>query len=159
MLPITETSKPDIDAQPVPGARAALTLLLLINLFNYIDRQVLAAVQDDIAKDLFKDPASAKAMTAMGSLGSAFFVVYMLTAPIFGWLADRMSRWVLVGAGVILWSLASGGSGLASTFGILLITRMFVGIGEASYGPAAPTIISDLYPLERRGRVLAWFYL
>ncbi len=41
----------------------------------------------------------------------------------------------------------------------LLITRMFVGVGEAAYGPVAPTIISDLYPVERRGRVLAWFYL
>ena len=55
---------------------------------------------------------------------------------IFGWLADQ-SHWMLCGISVALWSLASGGSGFASTFGILMATRMFVGIGEAGYGPAA----------------------
>ena len=95
----------------------------------------------------------------MGSLATAFFVSYMIAAPIFGWLADRMSRWMLVGASVLLWSLASGASGLAGTFTLLLITRLFVGVGEAGYGPAAPTIIADLYPLERRGQVLSWFYM
>jgi MFS family permease len=69
-----------------------------------------------------------------------------------------MSRWLLVGVSVILWSLASGASGLARTFTLLLITRLFVGVGEAGYGPAAPTIISDLYPVARRGAVLSWFY-
>ncbi|MGH7178819.1 MAG: spinster family MFS transporter, partial [Tepidisphaeraceae bacterium] len=84
---------------------------------------------------------------------------YMLAAPLLGWLADRMSRWVLIGISVLIWSLATGGSGLAGTFTILLITRCFVGIGEAGYGPSAPTIISDLYPVSRRGAVLSWFYL
>ena len=46
---------------------------------------------------------------------------------------------------------------MAASFAILLWTRTFVGIGEAGYGPAAPTILSDLYPLERRGRTLAYF--
>jgi MFS family permease len=78
---------------------------------------------------------------------------------VFGWLADRVSRWLLVGVGVGVWSLASGASGLAHTFTILLITRLFVGIGEAGYGPAAPTIIADLYPIEQRGQKLAWFYM
>ena len=64
-----------------------------------------------------------------------------------------------MGLGVILWSVASGESGLTLTFSILLITRLFVGVGEAAYGPAVPTIISDFYPVERRGGcVLAvWF--
>src|SRR5665213_3453108 len=90
---------PVLSPQPLPGARLALTLLLLINLFNYIDRQVLAAVEHDIAKDFFKDPGSAATMAKMGWLGSAFFVTYMVLAPVFGWLADRMSRWILVGTG------------------------------------------------------------
>jgi MFS family permease len=55
--------------------------------------------------------------------------------------------------------LASGASGLAGTFFALLITRCFVGIGEAAYGPVAPAIISDLYPVKMRGQVLAWFYM
>src|SRR5450759_4318223 len=76
------------------GARSALALLLLINLFNYIDRYVLAAV---------------------------VMVMYMLSAPVFARLAERKSRWMLVGIGVILWSLASGASGLAATFLLSLI--------------------------------------
>ena len=55
----------------------------------------------------------------------------------------RMSRWILVGIGVLVWSLASGGTGLAQTFGILLLTRAAVGIGEGGYGPVAPTIIAE----------------
>ena len=58
---------------------------------------------------------------------------------------------------MILWSLASGGSGLAATFGILFATRVCVGIGEGGYGPAAPTILSDLFPIETRGRIMADF--
>jgi MFS family permease len=74
-------------------------------------------------------------------------------------MADRTSRWLLVGFSVLLWSGATAAGGWAGTFMILLITRMFVGVGEAGYGPAAPTIISDLYPVARRGSVLAWFYV
>jgi MFS family permease len=58
---------------------------------------------------------------------------------------------------VILWSLASGASGLAATFAILFATRVCVGIGEGGYGPAAPTILSDLFPIETRGRIMAIF--
>jgi MFS family permease len=64
-----------------------------------------------------------------------------------------------VGIGVAVWSLASGATGLAETFFLMWLARICVGIGEAAYGPAAPTIISDLYPVERRGAVLAWFYM
>ena len=80
------------------GARGAVALLLAINLFNYIDRQVLAAVESKIGNDLLGNDPHALAKT--GSLASAFLVSYMIAAPIFGWLADRMSRWLLVGAGV-----------------------------------------------------------
>jgi len=139
-----------------PGARAALMLLLAINLFNYIDRQVLAAVEPEIRESFFAT-GDLNAMAKTGLLGTAFLVTYMLSAPVLGFLADRFSRWVIVGAAVILWSLASGGSGLAATFGILFATRICVGIGEGGYGPAAPTILADLYPIEIRGRVMAIF--
>src|SRR5205085_2067035 len=133
---------------PLPGARLALLMLLSINLFNYIDRQVLAAVEPDIRKELLPadDPA---ADFKMGLLSTAFMVTYMVLAPVFGWLGDRTSRWLLVGVSVILWSLASGASGMpwpvafAHPFWILLLTRCFVGVGEAAYGPVAPTVISD----------------
>jgi MFS transporter, Spinster family, sphingosine-1-phosphate transporter len=155
-------------AVPAKGARSALLLLLTINLFNYIDRYVLAAVEPEIRKHFFAEAAdpsrSAKeqmmaAMAKTGSLATAFLVSYMIAAPVFGWLATRMSRWVLVGLSVAIWSLASGASGLAMTFGILVLTRCFVGIGEAGYGPSAPTIIADLFPVEKRGAKLAWFYM
>jgi MFS transporter, Spinster family, sphingosine-1-phosphate transporter len=138
------------------GARGALFLLLAINLFNYIDRQILAALEPDIRATFFA-PDDVNRMTKTGLLGVAFFVTYMFSAPVLGFLADRISRWVIVGIAVILWSFASGASGLAATFWILFATRIFVGIGEGGYGPAAPTILSDLFPIETRGRIMAIF--
>src|SRR5215470_4797335 len=125
-----------------PGARSALVLLLAINLFNYIDRQVLAAVEPEIRRELLAEESSTTSIVGiritlgpkfwMGCLSMAFLVSYMLLAPLFGWLADRTSRWLLVGIGVVLWSLASGGSGLAETYVIMFLTRCCVGIGEAA---------------------------
>src|SRR5262245_13789908 len=95
------------------NATTALVLLLAINLFNYIDRQVLAAVEPEIRKELFYEGQDEKDVTTelraearfkTGLLATAFLVTYMLIAPLFGWLADRSSRWVLVGVGVIVWS-------------------------------------------------------
>src|SRR6266566_914662 len=142
--------------KPLSSARTALFLLLGINLFNYIDRQILAALEPDIRASFFA-ASDVNAMTKTGLLGDAFFVTYMVCAPILGLLADRFSRWIIVGSAVILWSLASGGSGLAATFAILFATRICVGIGEGGYGPAAPTILSDLFPIEIRGRIMAIF--
>src|SRR5437867_4462521 len=88
---------------PRPGARVALILLLSINLFNYIDRQVLAAVVPAIEKEFFPATDGGEAElpgTKLGSLATAFMVSYMVLAPLFGWLADRMSRWLLIGVGV-----------------------------------------------------------
>ncbi len=144
------------ESEHKPGARTALVLLLGINLFNYIDRQILAAVEPQI-RDTFFSPTDPNAMATTGILGTAFLVTYMLSAPALGWLSDRFSRWMIVGCAVVLWSIASGVSGLAATFGLLLLTRIFVGIGEGGYGPAAPTILADLFPIERRGRILAIF--
>jgi len=162
--------------EPAPGARMALLLLLSINLFNYIDRQVLAAVEPNIRKDYFgiddeadakRDPASftaeeqavrEHAKTQTGLLSTAFLLSYMFLSPVFGFFADRVSRWALIGIGVLIWTLASGGSGLATGIGIMLLTRCFVGVGEAAYGPVAPSVISDLYPVSIRGKILAWFY-
>src|ERR1700704_3956468 len=151
------TAMESVSKTPPSGARTALFLLLAINLFNYIDRQILAALEPDIRASFFA-PGDVNAMTKTGLyLGSAFFVTYMISAPILGLLADRFSRWIIVGSAVILWSLASGGSGLAATFTILFATRICVGIGEGGYGPAAPTILSDLFPIETRGRIMAIF--
>jgi MFS family permease len=141
------------DDAPAPGARKALILLLAINLFNYIDRQILSAVEEPISKEFGVSQGQ------MGTLMTAFLLTYMFVSPVFGWLADRTSRWLLIGVGVIVWSLASGGSGLATTFGMLFAMRCLIGFGEAAYGPVAPTVISDMYPVATRGKVLAWFYV
>lgn len=163
-----------------PGARAALTLLLLINVLNYIDRYVLAAVVPSIKRSFFGEHGEGAGAgpwiqpfldwcqqslhftpkdALLGLLSTAFMVMYMVAAPVFARLAERHRRWLLIGIAVILWSLASGASGLATTFGFLLLTRCFVGVGEAAYGPVAPALISDFYPVKVRGRVLAWFYV
>ncbi|MEY2559097.1 MAG: transporter, Spinster family, sphingosine-phosphate transporter [Verrucomicrobiota bacterium] len=139
-----------------PGARTALVLLLGINLFNYIDRFVLAAVEPNIRAAFFA-PGDPNAMARTGLLAPAFLLTYMIAAPILGFLADRMSRWLIVGACVILWSFATAASGFAATFFALLLTRVFVGIGEGGYGPAAPTILADYFALQSRGRIMAIF--
>jgi MFS family permease len=146
-----------VGKRPLSGAQSALFLLLAVNLFNYIDRQILAALEPNIRASFFA-PGDLNAMTKTGLLGDAFFVTYMISAPILGLLADRISRWLIIGSAVILWSLASGGSGLAATFAILFATRICVGIGEGGYGPAAPTILADLFPIQTRGRIMAIFY-
>src|SRR3954453_4237855 len=138
------------------GAKRALALLLAINLFNYIDRQVLAAVEPSIRAAFFL-PGDPNAMAISGTLGSAFLITYMLTAPVLGVLSDRFSRWIIIGCAVILWSLATAASGLATTFAMLFATRVLVGVGEGGYGPAAPTILADLFSLQVRGRILAVF--
>lgn len=142
---------------PAPGAWKALSLLLALNLLSYADRYILAAVQPEI-RNAFFAPDDPNALAKTGALMTAFLVSYMVTAPIFGALSDRYSRWVIIAIGAALWSLASMGSGLAMTFAFLVVMRIFVGVGEAAYGPAAPAILADLYPIQRRGVVLAWFF-
>jgi MFS transporter, Spinster family, sphingosine-1-phosphate transporter len=182
-IPTNPQTAPADRSTPLPGARAALVLLLCINLINYIDRYVLAAVVPYVRQtffhtanglginpnefaitvrflEWFQSAFGFKPINALiGALSMAFMVTYMVAAPIFGKLAERTSRWVLIGIGVVLWSLASGASGLATSFSVLLLTRCFVGIGEAAYGPVAPAVISDFYPVRIRGQVLARFYL
>jgi MFS family permease len=145
-------AEPANSATRAPGAGLALGLLLAINLFNYLDRQILSAVQPSIEAQFGRTKAE------MGLLASMFLISYTFAAPIFGWLGDRWPRWWLVGLGVILWSLASGGTGLATTFGMLILTRALIGVGEGAYGPVAPSLIADLFPVAQRGRKLSWFY-
>ncbi len=158
--PAPSDANPASQSKLLPGATTALWLLLGINLFNYIDRQVLSAVLPKLALDatLFR-PDDPNLQMKLGWLTTAFLVSYMLLSPLFGWLSDRYSRWLLVGIGVIVWSLASGGSGIATTYIMLLLMRCLVGVGEAAYGPVAPAMLSDMYPERERGRILSRFYL
>ena len=136
-----------------PRAGWALGVLTLINFFNYLDRFVVSAlVESPKRSELRLTDAE------LGSLASAFVLVYMLTSPLFGVLGDRGRRPMLIAVGVALWSLATAAGGLARSFGGLFAARATVGIGEAAYGTIAPAMLSDLYPRERRGRVFAIFF-
>lgn len=134
--------------------RPVLILVLLtgLNLFNYLDRLVLAAVLPKIQLEL--------GLTNFvgGLLETVFLIGYFATAPIFGALGDRVARKWLIAGGVIVWSAATCASGLATTAIGLVVSRAFVGIGEASYATLAPTIIDDITAPEKRGRALAYFY-
>lgn len=135
------------------NARIAIAILFGVNFLNYIDRYVIAAVLPRIQDDFGIGDAQA------GMLAMMFMVVYMVASPFTGVLGDRFPRRYLVGAGVILWSLATAASGLAANFTQLLTARSLIGIGEAGFGAVAPTLISDYFPREKRGRMLAYFYV
>jgi len=131
----------------------ALGLLLAVNLLNYIDRQVLFAVFPLIKIDLQLSD------TALGLLGSAFMVVYLFSAPLFGWLGDHWNRTRLASGGLVVWSLATTLAGFATGYKSLLAARATVGIGEASFGTVSPGLITDFFPKDQGSRVLAWFYV
>ena len=137
-----------------PGrARYALAVLFGVNLLNYLDRQAVYAVFPQIKAEL----ALSDAM--LGVLASAFMGVYMSAAPVLGYLGDRWSRRRLSAWGVACWSAATAASGLAGRYDHLLAARAAVGIGEASYGACAPSLLTDYYPVEHRGRALAIFMM
>jgi MFS family permease len=133
------------------SASRLLWLLFAVNLFNYIDRQILFAVFPAVKADLTLTD------TQLGLLASAFMWVYLSAAPIFGVLADRRSRPRLMGLGVGIWSAATALSGMIRSYVELLLGRALVGIGEASYGAVAPAMLSDAYEPAHRGRALAVF--
>ncbi len=93
-----------------------------------------------------------------GLLQSAFILSYALVSPLAGWLGDRWARLRLAAAGVLVWSAATVASGLAPSYAALLFARAVIGVGEASYAVVTPSLLSDLYPPERRARVFAIFY-
>jgi predicted MFS family arabinose efflux permease len=133
------------------SATGLLSILFAVNLFNYIDRQILFAVFPAVKADLQLSD------TQLGLLASAFMWVYLSTAPVFGVLADRGSRPRLMGLGVGIWSAATALSGIIRSYGQLLVGRALVGVGEASYGSVAPAMLSDAFEPAHRGRALAIF--
>jgi MFS family permease len=134
------------------AARYALAILTLVNLFNYLDRWVVAAVVESLKKSLQLSD------TQIGLLPTGFIIVYTLTSPLFGAFGDRRARPPLVALGVAIWSVATSMAGFARGFLSLFISRSGVGVGEAAYGTIAPALLADFFPLEKRGRVLAVFF-
>lgn len=132
-------------------ARYALGILFAINLFNYVDRQIIFGVFPLVQDDLTLSDA------ALGALGSAFMIVYMVASIPLGILGDRVARNQVIAVGIAVWGAATLLSGLARSYGQLFLTRALVGIGEASYGPTATAMVSDLFPKARRGFVNGLF--
>jgi MFS transporter, Spinster family, sphingosine-1-phosphate transporter len=133
-------------------AFVGLGVLTAINLLNYLDRYILAGVMTKVQSAFELSDA------AGGTLISTFMAVYLAASPVAGLLGDRMPRRILLGVSVLLWSVATIASGLAPSFGWLLLARAATGIGEAGYGSVAPAYIADLFAPEKRSRMLAVFY-
>ncbi|MCX5746019.1 MAG: MFS transporter [Proteobacteria bacterium] len=132
---------------------AIIALLTGLNFLNYIDRMVLAAVLPKVELEFgLKHWQS-------GLLATAFLIGYFATSPWFGARADRGARKGLIAFGVLIWSLATIGSGLSTGLISLIIARIVVGVGEASFATLGPTLIDDLTTPERKGKALAVFYL
>ena len=134
------------------AGRRTLSVLTALNALNYADRYVGAAVLPLILAGLALSDAQG------GLLQSAFIVTYSLVSPFAGWAGDRYRRLPIAAAGVVIWSLAVIASGLAPTFVLLLTARAITGVGEAGYAVVTPSLLSDHFPREQRGRAMAIFY-
>ncbi|PCI46780.1 MAG: hypothetical protein COB49_08035 [Alphaproteobacteria bacterium] len=141
------------ESYPKP-VKAWLTVLLLTlaYIFSYIDRSVLGLLIEPIKADFnFTD-------TQMGLLsGTAFAIFYATMGIPIAWLADRSNRRNIVAAGVVIWSLATAACGLVRSFGGFFVARMMVGAGEASLSPCTMSMITDMFPKEKRGRAIALY--
>lgn len=143
------------DPVPYPSARAGWTLTILLTvayIFSYIDRSILGLLVDPIKADLKLTDADIGYVS-----GIAFAIFYATMGLPLGWFADRTKRTRLVAAGIGLWSLATAACGLAGTFWHLFLARMSVGVGEATLGPAAMSLIGDSFPPEKRGKPVALY--
>lgn len=117
-----------------------IAFLTAINLLNYLDRYILAAVLPLVSADLLLNNEQS------GRLVAAFVVGYFIFSPLFGYLGDRFARPVLMGIGLICWSAATIASGFGFSYLTLLFIRVFVGIGQASFSTISPTYIKDRAP-------------
>jgi len=134
------------------GPRAVLAALTALNVVNYLDRFVAAAVLPLVITGL------ALTDTQAGSIQTVLLVAFTLASPAAGWLGSSLPRFRIVAVAIVIFSAATFASGLAGGFTALLIARAFVGIGEATYTVVAPTLVSDYFEPRKRGRAMAVFY-
>lgn len=130
-----------------------LFILTLVQVVNYVDRQIIPPLLKPIQDELNLSN------TAVGFLGTAFMLVHSLAAIPLGVLADRVARRKIIAAGVGFWSLATAGAGFASSYSHLLLARGAVGVGEAAYAPAATSLLSDMFPARMWAKVIGIFNL
>ena len=130
----------------------ALGLLTVVYAFNFIDRQLLAILQESIKADLSLTDGQ------LGLLAGFAFAVFYVTAGIpIARFADRSNRRNIVAGSVFIWSFMTAVSGYAQNFVQLLLARVGVGIGEAGGSPPSHSIISDIFPPEKRASALGFY--
>jgi predicted MFS family arabinose efflux permease len=135
------------------NARFALAVLFGINLMNFFDRQIAGALAEPIRIEFGLND------TQLGLVATVFTLVYAAVGVPLGRLTDNWLRTRLIAIGVTFWSVLTAASGLAWNYTSFLMTRIGVGIGEASCAPAGQSLIGDLFPPERRARAMAIFML
>jgi len=113
-------------------AAVTLTLLIGLNLLNYVDRYILPGEVTLVQREFHSTDQQ------MGLLTTAMFVVYMLAAPLTGWLGDHFRRKPLIIAGALLWSVATLGTAWVHDYRTLFIRHAIVGVGEATFGILPP---------------------
>ena len=128
-----------------------LAVLVLVNFVNFAARWVFIPIIPMLRTNLGITDAQ------LGSLQTSLLVVLAVGSIPFGFLADRFSRKAIIVFGIVCWSLATLAGGFAGSFVFLLIARAFVGIGEAAYAPAAQSMISGAFPVEKRASAQAIF--
>ena len=130
------------------------TVILLTGAYicSFVDRYILGLLVEPIKQDLQLSDTDIGLL-----LGPAFALFYTTMGLPLGWLADRARRTWIVGAGIVIWSIATAACGVARTFVQLFVARITVGIGEATLGPCALSMIADSFPEENRGKPIAFY--
>lgn len=139
--------------QQASNAWRILFLLFLANLFNFFDRTIPAIIIEPIRMEWSLSDLQ------LGLIGTAFTIVYAIAGLPLGRMADTGSRRKIMGWGLAAWSGLTALNGMAWSFWSFLLIRMGVGIGEASYAPAANSLIGDLFPAHKRARAMGIFML
>lgn len=121
---------------------------MVLAFLNYMDRNLLPPALDAIEKDLHLSGSQ------LGALSTGFFIVYAITAPLSGYLADRWRRKSILLFAVVSWSLITAVSGLATGFIMLLTFRALTGLGEGGYFPTSLSLIGDLFDPDQRGKAI-----
>jgi MFS family permease len=149
-LPEHQPSLEKLEQSPKAYAWYALALLTLVYVLNFLDRSLIYILFTPIKKEMaFSD-------LQLALLGTTSFVVFYTALGIpFGRLADRAVRKNMIAGGLAVWSLFSGLTGFANSFWTLFFCRVMVGVGEATLGPAALSLLSDYFPPRMRATVQA----
>jgi predicted MFS family arabinose efflux permease len=133
------------------GSGYALAVLFAINLMNFFDRQIIGGVGEGIRREW------ALTDTALGLLATVFTLLYAVVGLPLGRLSDRVERRKILAVGVFAWSVLTAFSGMARSFGQLIVARLGVGVGEATCSPASTSLIGDLVrPTERARAIAIW---